>query len=69
VTPYSALNRTGSNLVFCMSTFLKLCLFYSYLVYEIYNAQHSGGYTQKQIGDHFSLYYSQISRIVAKYKT
>jgi len=35
----------------------------------IYNAYRSGGYTQKQIGDHFGLHYSQISRIVAKYKT
>jgi hypothetical protein len=29
------------------ASLFKLCLFYSYLVYEIYNAQHSGGYTQK----------------------
>jgi putative transposase len=35
----------------------------------IYNAYRSGDYTQKQIGDHFGLHYSQISRIVAKYKT
>jgi putative transposase len=35
----------------------------------IYNAYRSGGYTQKQIGDYFGLHYSQISRIVAKYKT
>jgi putative transposase len=35
----------------------------------IYNAFRSGGYTQKQIGDYFGLHYSQISRIVAKYKT
>jgi putative transposase len=35
----------------------------------IYNAYLSGGYTQKQIGDHFGLHYSQISRLVAKYKT
>jgi putative transposase len=35
----------------------------------IYNACRSGGYTQKQIGDHFGLHYSQISRLVAKYKT
>jgi putative transposase len=32
------------------------------------NASRSGGYTQKQIGDYFGLHYSQISRIVAKYK-
>jgi putative transposase len=35
----------------------------------IYNAYRSGGYTQKQIGDYFDLHHSQISRIVAKYKT
>jgi putative transposase len=35
----------------------------------IYNAYRSGGYTQKQIGDYFGLHYSQISRLVAKYKT
>ena len=35
----------------------------------IYNAYRCGGYTQKQIGDYFGLHYSQISRIVAKYKT
>jgi putative transposase len=35
----------------------------------IYKAFRSGGYTQKQIGDHFGLHYSQISRIVAKNKT
>jgi putative transposase len=35
----------------------------------IYNAFRCGGYTQKQIGDYFGLHYSQISRIVAKYKT
>ena len=35
----------------------------------IYNAYRSGGYTQKQLGDYFGLHYSQISRIVAKYKT
>ncbi len=35
----------------------------------IINAYCSGGYTQKQIGDFFGLHYSQISRIVAKYKT
>jgi putative transposase len=35
----------------------------------IYNAFRSGGYTQKQIGDYFGLHYSQISRLVAKYKT
>jgi putative transposase len=35
----------------------------------IYNAYRSGGYTQKKIGDYFGLHYSQISRIVAKYKT
>jgi putative transposase len=34
----------------------------------IYNASRTGGYTQKQIGDYFGLHYSQISRIVAKYK-
>jgi putative transposase len=34
-----------------------------------YNAYRAGGYTQKQIGDYFGLHYSQISRIVAKYKT
>ena len=47
----------------------KRWLFYSYLVYAIYNACCYGGYTQKQIGDYFGLHYSQISRIVAKYKT
>ncbi len=35
----------------------------------IYRAYRSGGYTQKQIGDYFGLHYSQVSRIVAKYKT
>jgi putative transposase len=35
----------------------------------IYNAQRCGGYTQKQIGEHFGLHYSQISRLVVKYKT
>lgn len=35
----------------------------------IFNAYQSGGYTQKQVGDFFGLHYSQISRIVAKYKT
>ena len=35
----------------------------------ILNAYRSGGYTQKQIGDYFGLHYSQISRIIAKYKT
>ncbi|WP_256261045.1 transposase [Shewanella sp. NIFS-20-20] len=35
----------------------------------IVNAYASGGYTQKQIGDHFGLHYSQISRIIAKFKT
>ena len=35
----------------------------------IYNAYRSGGYTQKQIGDYFNLHYSQVSRIIAKYKT
>jgi len=34
----------------------------------IYNAYCYGGYTQKQIGDYFGLHYSQVSRIVAKYK-
>ena len=35
----------------------------------IYNSYRCGGYTQKQIGDYFGLHYSQISRIVEKYKT
>jgi hypothetical protein len=35
----------------------------------IFNAYRSGGYTQKQIGDYFGLHYSQISRIITKYKT
>ena len=35
----------------------------------IVNAYLSGGYTQKKIGDYFGLHYSQISRIIAKYKT
>jgi hypothetical protein len=35
--------------------FFKLWLFYSYLVYETYNAYRSGGYTQKQIGVSFWL--------------
>ena len=35
----------------------------------IVKAYQSGGYTQKQIGVFFGLHYSQISRIVAKYKT
>jgi putative transposase len=35
----------------------------------IYNAFRSGGYTRRQIGDYLGLYYSQISRLVAKYKT
>ncbi|MEJ6122035.1 transposase [Vibrio sp. 2-Bac 85] len=35
----------------------------------IFNVYRSGGYTQKQIGDYFGLHYSQISRIIAKYKT
>ena len=32
-------------------------------------AYRSGGYTLKNIGDHFNLHYSRISRIVAKNKT
>ncbi|MEZ9911037.1 transposase, partial [Vibrio sp. 10N.261.51.A3] len=32
-------------------------------------AFNSGGYTQKQIGNHFDLHYSRVSRIVAKGKT
>jgi putative transposase len=36
---------------------------------SIYDAYRCGGYTQKQIGDYFGLHYSQISRIVAKFKT
>ncbi len=35
----------------------------------IVSAYLSGGYTQKQIGNYFGLHYSQISRIIAKYKT
>jgi transposase len=35
----------------------------------IVNAYLSGGYIQKKIGDYFGLHYSQISRIIAKYKT
>ena len=35
----------------------------------IYNSYCFGSYTQKQIGEYFGLQYSQISRIVAKYKT
>ncbi|WP_022942137.1 hypothetical protein [Psychromonas hadalis] len=35
----------------------------------IINAYRSGGYTQKKMGDFSGLHYSQISRIVAKYKT
>ena len=35
----------------------------------IVNAYLSGGYTQKQVGDYFDLHYSQISRVIAKYKT
>ena len=29
----------------------------------------SGGYTQKQIGNHFGIHYSRVSRIVSKHKT
>jgi putative transposase len=32
----------------------------------IYNAFRSGGYTRRQIGNYLGLYYSQISRLVAK---
>ena len=31
-------------------------------------AYSSGGYTQKEIGDHFGLHYSRVSRILAKAK-
>ncbi|MCP4324967.1 MAG: addiction module toxin RelE, partial [Alteromonadales bacterium] len=31
-------------------------------------AYKSGGYTLRQIGDHFKLHYSRVSRIVAKGK-
>ncbi|MFQ2282919.1 hypothetical protein [Aeromonas dhakensis] len=32
----------------------------------ILNAYRSGGYTQKQIGEHFGIHYSMVSRIIAK---
>lgn len=32
----------------------------------ILNAYHSGGYTQKQIGEFFGIRYSLVSRIIAK---
>jgi len=34
----------------------------------ITQAYSSGGYTQKEIGDHFGLHYSRVSRILAKTK-